>query len=372
MEYRNLGKTGLKVGVIGLGTEYLNKQPQETVISVVRKAITTGVNYIDLVFSFSEYLDNFRAALEGQREKVVLAVHLGSGEKNGQYRKTRSVKECEEIFSNVLSRLDIGYADIVNVHFVKSRKQYEEVLSKGVMDLAHQLKQEKRAKFVGMSTHDPFVAAQAAESGIDVIMIQVNMANNSMPGRNEMLATCAREGVGLVAMKPFAGGKLLQENRTVNIAAYQTGWKSVKKKVPPRITPVQCLNYVLSQVGVSTTVPGVKNVEELNSILAFLDATEKEKDFSGLLSDFKEYVTGECVYCNHCLPCPSRIDIGQVIQMVDTAQQGVTKALQNAYSTLDAKASDCTECGACVERCPFDVDIILKMRKAATLFEKKD
>ena len=372
MEYRNLGKTGLKVGVIGVGTEYLNRQPRDTVVSVVQKAIENGVNYIDLVFSLPEYLDNFGAALKGYREKAILACHLGSAEKNGQYRKTRNVKECNEVFLKMLSKLGIEYADIVNIHFVKTEKQYKEVISCGIMDLAHQLKQEGKARFVGMSTHDPLTAIQAAETGtVDVIMIQVNVANNAMPHRDEMLSVCAREGVGIVAMKPFAGGKLLQKNKTVNIAAYQTGWKSLKKKIPPVITPVQCISYTLSQVGVCTVVPGVSSGEELDAALAFLEATDKEKDFSGLLENFKEYITGECVYCNHCLPCPSRIDIGQTIRLLDTAQQGVTLNIQDIYNALDAKASECVECGACVERCPFEVDVMSKMRQAVALFEKK-
>lgn len=369
MEYRTLGKTGLKVSVIGLGTEYLNRQPPETVVSVVEKAVAEGVNYIDLIFSFSEYLHNFRTALAGKRDKVILACHLGSAEKDGQYRKTRDVRECEAVFLNVLSKLDIDYADILNIHFVKSEKQYNEVLEKGILDLAFTLKEEGKARFVGMSTHDPVVAMKAAQSGIDVIMIQVNLANNAMPRRNEMLTVCAQNDVGIVAMKPFAGGKLLQKNRTVNIAAYQTGWKSLKKKIPQVITPVQCLHYTLSQVGVCTTVPGVANVKELQGVLAFLDAPAKEKDFSGLLEHFKEYITGECVYCNHCLPCPSHIDIAEVIRLCDTAQQGITQSLRTAYQTFSVKASACTECGSCTERCPFGVDVISKMNQASKLFE---
>lgn len=371
MEYRDLGKTGLRVGAIGLGTEYLNRQPRETVGSVVHKAVEHGVNYIDLPFNFPAFLDNIGAALKGMREKVIITSHLGSAEKNGQYRKTRSVKECEKLFFDALSRLHTTYIDVANIHFVKNRKQWEEVLAKGIVDLALQLKQEGKARFIGISTHDPAVAVEAAQGNIDVVMIQVNMANNAMPGRNEMLAACTKEGVGVVAMKPFAGGKLLQKNRTVSIAAYQTGWKSLKKKIPPVITPVQCINYTLSQVGISTVVPGVKNVEELDSILAFLDATEEEKDFSGLLSEFKEYVTGECVYCNHCLPCPSYIEIGEIIRLLDTGQHSVTKDVQKRYDALSAKASDCIECGACTERCPFGVDIISKMNQCVALFEKK-
>lgn len=362
MEYRNLGKTGLTAGVIGLGTEYLYKQPRETVFSVVQKAVEKGVNYIDMVFSFSEYLETFGAALDGYRDDVLIACHLGSCEKNGQYRKSRSVKECEKVFLKTLSHLGTTYCDIVNIHFVKSEKQYKEVKDRGILELAHQLKKEGKAQYVGMSTHDPLVALQAVQD-IDVIMIQVNVANNVMPHRNEMLAACAAGGVGVVAMKPFAGGKLLQKNKTVTLAQYQTGWKSYKKKIPPLITPVQCIHYTLSQVGVCTVVPGVKNVAELDAALSYADATDEEKDFSQLLADFKEYITGECVYCNHCLPCPSAIDIGQTIRLLDTVQYG---AALHEYSGVNP--SDCTKCGACVKRCPFGVDIISKMEEAATLF----
>jgi predicted aldo/keto reductase-like oxidoreductase len=370
MEYRKLGKTGLDVSEIGLGTEYLNRQSRETVVSVVHKAIENGVNYFDLVFNFPEYLDNFAAAFKAQRDKVILTTHLGSAEKNGKYRKTRDPKECEEVFMKTLSRLGTDYIDIANLHFVKNEKEYNETIDRGVLDLALRLKQEGKTRFIGMSTHDVSVATKAAKSGkIDVIMIQINIANNAMPGRDEMLATCAKEGVGLVAMKPFAGGKLLQRNRTVKIAAYQTGGKSLKKKISKNITPVQCISYVLSQVGVSTVVPGVKNVEELDATLAYLGATDEKKDFSSMIEEFKEYVTGECVYCNHCLPCPSDIDIGQTIRLLDTAQQGITKNIQDKYNALPAKASTCIECGTCMERCPFEVNVISKMKQAVRMFE---
>ena len=370
MEYRFLGKTGLNVGVIGLGTEYLNKQPQENVVHTVKKALQSGVNYIDLVFNFSDYLDNFAAALQGHREDVILACHLGSSERNGQYRKTRSLKECERVFLGSLSRLNTDYADIVHVHFVRTEEEYEKVDSKGIFDLAHRLKEEGKARFVGMSTHNPVAAMKAAERGIvDVIMIQVNLANNAMPHRNEMLSVCAREGLGVIAMKPFASGKLFRKNKTVNISTYQTGWKSMKKKIPV-ITPIQCIHYILSQAGVSCIVPGVKNGEELDAALAYLNAPDEEKDFSLLLEDFKEYITGECVYCNHCLPCPSSIDIGQINRLLDIGKKGLTARIKKEYETLGKRASDCIECGACTERCPFDVDVISRMREAAALFEQ--
>jgi hypothetical protein len=78
---------------------------------------------------------------------------------------------------------------------------------------------------------------------------------------------------------------------------------------------------------------------------------------------------GQCIYCNHCLPCPADIDIGRTIHLFDQAQAGFTPQMRAEYAALPARASDCTECGVCMERCPYEVDVPGKMRAAARLFE---
>jgi predicted aldo/keto reductase-like oxidoreductase len=247
---------------------------------------------------------------------------------------------------------------------------YEKAVNPGgPIDLARRLHQEGKARAIGISAHSVEIAAKAVESGhFDVLMFPIHMAANAVPGRRDLLKACASHDVGLVAMKPFAGGKLLSRQRTVRVAKYQMGGEALKLKKTQPITPVQCLSYVLAQVGVSTVVPGCANLEELSAALAYLEATEEERDFSPLLADFQQYVPGECVYCNHCLPCPSAIDIGHTIRLLDLAQQHLTGELQAAYDSLDAKASDCVECSDCVERCPFGVDPMAKMAQAAALF----
>jgi predicted aldo/keto reductase-like oxidoreductase len=372
MEYRRLGRTGLDVSVIGLGTEYLNKQPRETVVAVVREAIERGVNYFDLVFSFPEYLVNLAVAFEGCRDHILLTGHLGSTEKDGQYHKTRSVKKGETFFLDLLSRLGTDYVDVLFLHNFNTMKDYDRVMQPdGQMDLARRLQREGKARFVGISAHSIEVAIKAIESGqIDVLMLPVNLAANAVAGKRDVLLACAANDVGLVAMKPFAGGKLLSSERTVRVAGYQMGGAALKLKKATPITPVQCLSYSLAQVGVCATVPGCKDVEQLSAALAYVDAADEERDFSALLAEFQQYAEGECVYCNHCLPCPAVIDIGQIIRMMETAQQQMAVDLQNAYGALSARASDCTACGACVERCPFGVDVVAKMARAVELFEE--
>ena len=369
MEYRKLGRTGLDVGVIGLGMEYLHKRSRETVVSVVREAIELGVNYFDLVFSF--HLDNLAVAFEGCRDRIFLTGHLGSTEKDGQYRKSRSVKKSEAFFLDLLSRLGTDHVDVLFLHNCDRQKDYEKLMDpKGILGLARRFRQEGKARFLGFSGHTVSTALQAVESGeIDVLMLPVNLAANAVPGKKDLLKACVAHGVGVVAMKPFAGGKLLSDVRTVRVSGYQMGGAALKLKKTAPITPVQCLSYTLSQVGVCTAVPGCQDVGQLSAALAYLEATEEERDFSALLAEFEQYVAGECVYCNHCLPCPEEIDIGQLNRLVDGAQQGVSDELGATYDALPTKASACTECGACVKRCPFEVDVIAKMGQAVELFE---
>jgi hypothetical protein len=375
MIQRDLGKTGLRVGEIGLGTEHLGRtrKARQVIVDVVDKAVASGINYVDLIFNFKEYLENYGEAFKEHRDQLVLTCHLGSAvTRNQQYFKTRDVGICRKVFEDTLALLDTDYVDVVNVTYVKNKKEYAEVTRAGsVLDLAHRLKREGKVHHIGISTHDASVVQLAARSGaFEVITYQVNMANNALRGRNEALATCARENVGLVAMKPFAGGILLARNRTVWIACGKRGGGStLHLTIPEEMTAVRCLAYTLAQVGVSTTIPGVSSADQLNELLAYESAPADERDYSGVIKSFNEYYAGQCVYCNHCLPCPSNLDIGQITRLLDHAKSGMTVETKAKYDALEAKASACTKCRACITRCPFDVDVTANMERAAELFE---
>jgi uncharacterized protein len=369
MEYRRLGRTGLDVSAISLGTEYLINLPREHVVAVIREALKQGINYFDLFFAQPQFRDNMGAAFAGHREQAILAAHLGSTDVNGQYEKTRDLQVSERFFHDFLTRYHTDYVDILYLHNSDEQEDYDKVMrSDGLLGMAQRLQREGKARFIGFSSHTVAVALQAIASGlVDVLMFPINLASNAVPGKRELFSACVAHNVGLVAMKPFAGGKLLQQGQTVDMEFWQTGGApaQLQKSVP--ITPVQCLAYVLSQVGVSTIVPGCKDLEQLAAALAYWQATEEQKDFAAVVSGFQQYVTGECVYCNHCLPCPSTIDIGQTIRLLETAQRHLTDAVRAAYAALPSKASDCVQCGSCEERCPFGVDVISKMEQAGAL-----
>lgn len=373
MIYRTLGRTGIEVGVVGMGTEYFQGVPRETVAAVVQEALDRGASYIDAVYAFPEYRDAIAAGLSGRRDKAVIAGHLGCAvSDDGQYRKTKDPLECERYFDDLLRRLDTDHTEPVALQWIDSERELKQAMRPGgVLDVAKRLEQQGKARYVGLSAHKVPVALTAVQSGeFDMLMFPVNMAWNVIPGRNELLEECERQGVAVVAMKPYAGGRLFQE------------------KGPEPVTPTKCLSYVLDQRAVAVAVPGMKSVDELRAALAYVEATEQERDYSVIIAAYQEDLRGNCVYCNHCLPCPAGIDIGYTLRRLDASQprfEGGKRVSRRAkaekldfyYGAEKPSSADfnkhgpgpeaCTACGLCSHRCPFDVDVVTGMQQAATM-----
>lgn len=153
-------------------------------------------------------------------------------------------------------------------------------------------------------------------------------------------------------MKPFHGGKLLDAKSSPFGVA---------------LTKYQCLQYALDRPGVLTTVPGIRGLADLKELLGFDKSTTKERDYSVIGSFTAEKAHGNCVYCNHCQPCPAGIDVGLVNKYYDLALAGDNLAV-NHYDKLKIKADACLSCGHCDSRCPFKVKQSERMKKIAAYF----
>ena len=354
METRVLGRTGLEVGVVGLGTEHLtaNRENMDTVLDL---AVAAGVNYIDLVYNdpsdaHADYWEAMGPAIRRHRECLVLALHWG-------FIFHEPVDHCQRCFDEALDRLGNGYAEIAMLTMVDTESLWQNWAMQGIERL-DPYRRDGRVGFIGLSNHNVDVARMAVESGlIDVLMFPVNLYQHyGDQERMALLETCTEHQVGIVAMKPYYGGVLLQ-----------------REGRPTGITPAQCLHYVLTQP-VATAVPGARNVDEMRQALGYVEASAEEKRSTPLHEELRDWLRGQCVGCKHCLPCPQDIPIPDVIYYLDYVEfYGLTPLHQKLnrewYASLPAKGSDCIECEVCLERCPFDVDIITKMHRAAEVFE---
>ncbi len=280
MEYRSLGNTGLTVSTLGMGVEHLKRSSKEYIAEIVKEAVSDGVNYFDLVWSLPQVIEGVSQGI-GDNENIHLAVHLGSSYRNGKYVKAKVVRKCEETFRETLERLNQDSVSIINLHYVKGLKQWNDVTKpQGVLDLAVKLRDEGLGKHVAISTHTLSVVELAAEHPeISSVMYQVNLANHNLQGRDEALKLCSDMGMGVVAMKPYAAGNLLKVNRKVNFPEYKTGGVRAELRIPGSMTNIKCLHYSLSQPGVNCVVSGPKTVQELQSTLSYFHSSEESRSY---------------------------------------------------------------------------------------------
>jgi predicted aldo/keto reductase-like oxidoreductase len=152
------------------------------------------------------------AAFKGRRDAALLVAHLGAVEQDGQYARSRDLKLSEAYFHDFLRRYQTDYVDVLMIHNCDEQEDLDGVLGlNGMLDLAQKMQAQGKARYIGFSGHTPATAQQAAESEyIDVIMFPVNLAGHAIPGREAFLSACAILDIGVVAMKPYAGGRLLE------------------------------------------------------------------------------------------------------------------------------------------------------------------
>lgn len=379
MVLRKLGKTGLTVSEIGFGGEWLERHPEEESIELIKYASSKGINIIDCWMPDPKSRDIIGKAIKDNRTEWYVQGHIGSTWKDGQYYKTRDMKYVKPAFEDLLTRLQTDYIDLGMIHYVDSQKEWEEIQQSDYLKYIFELKDKGRIKHIGLSSHNPLVAAEAAASGyVEMILFSVNPAFDLLPASENIDDLFADKGdeqfdgidpdralfykiaeeneVGITVMKGFAGGRLLDAERSPFGAAF---------------TPVQCIHYALSRPAVSSVMCGYDTKDQIDDAVYYETASDDEKDYASVIAGAPLHsYKGQCTYCGHCKPCPVDIDIAMVNKYYDLAimQDTVPESVKMHYLELEHHASECIGCQSCEERCPFEVKIAARMQRTAALF----
>lgn len=380
MEYRELGRTGIKVSVIALGCEGFVANEGALTEQLLNAAEQGGINCIDLYAPQPEMRSRLGKWLRGRRGKFVLQAHLCTVWQEGQYKRTREIGEVKASFEDLLTRLATDYIDIGMIHYVDSLEDWEAVAGGPVMAYAREMQAQGKIRYIGLSSHNPAAAMQAVQSGlIDVLMFSVNPCYDLQPANEDCYAlwdgknydrqlvnmdpereapyeTCSRLGVAITVMKAFGGGDLLDEELSPAGKA---------------LTVNQCLHYALTRPGVAAVMSGAHTVDELEKCLEYITAADVEKDYAAAFAALPKISwEGHCMYCGHCAPCPQGIDVAAVTKFLNLtkAQNSVPETVREHYAALRHHAGECVKCGACEKRCPFKVTVIQNMQEAVKVF----
>ena len=365
MEYRMLPHGGEKISVIGLGSGSLTGTEQE-MTAVIDAAIQNGINYFDMAPSEQAPFFAYAKAFDGRREQIITQMHFGAVYHGGKYGWTRDLDQIKSQFAWQLKLLNTDYTDIGFIHCVDDLEDLEVVMSGGLWEYMKSLKADGTIRHLGFSSHNPDIARRILDTGLtDLFMFSINPAYDyqsedeyaigEVAERAALYRDAERMGVGISVMKPFAGGQLLSAKTSMFKRA---------------LTHTQCFQYALDRPAVMTVLPGVRNLDDLQTVLKYVTATPEEKDYSVIGEFAPQDATGICVYCNHCQPCPMGLNVGLINKYYDLALAGDEMA-KGHYEKLPIHADACVKCGHCESRCPFHVKQETRMAEIAEYFKER-
>lgn len=330
MEYRILGKTGLKISRMGFGGIPIQKIDEEGTRKLLHEMMEKGVNYIDSARGYTVSEQYIGYGLEGIRDKFVLA--------------TKSMSRTKEAMAadieTSLGNFRTDYIDLYQVHN-PSMEQLDQVIGEGgALEALMEAKAAGKIGHIGLTAHSTAVFERALGlDWVETIMFPYNIVEQQGA---ELIHKCAEKNIGFIDMKPLAGGAI--EDATL------------------------ALRYVCSNPDVTVVIPGMAEVRELEQNLAACSNTEPltDEELKAMDKVREQLGTDFCRRCNYCAPCTVGINIPSVFLFAGYLQRyDLTDWAKDRYSTLKVKASACIGCGKCEPRCPYHLPIREKLKKCA-------
>ena len=343
MVYRTLGKTGLKLPIISMGTMDAISE------ALVRTALDAGIRYI----ATAPYYANGRAEefvgkviKHYKREDILIATGVipqPIDYRSGFFSKDTDIARFEKEFEGSLKRLDVDYVDIFGLPFAAKK---ESVLFEPLMKSMEKMKKDGKARFLGIGSHSfvPEALRAAADSGFyDVAMIAYNFLVKDIEERKEAVAYAANKGMGIVAMKTITG----------------ESWMTGKQEAVSNAKAA--LKWVLQNENIHTSVPGISTFDQLEtdlSIMEDLTLTPIEKKYLELAqANSKDSLF--CQGCGTCLKqCTIAPDIPTLMRsyMYAYGYRDLPAAVRNLKNVKESRIA-CADCSSCKVKCTMGFDI---------------
>lgn len=377
MKYRTLKKTREKVSLLGFGTMRLpildndfSKINEAEAIRMIRSAIDKGVNYVDTAYMYHEGLSEVvtgKALKDGYRKKVLLADKL-------PLWMAKTAEDMERIFNDQLKRLDVDCIDMYLVHNI-NQMVWKRVKSYNAMEFLEKKRAEGKIRMIGFSFHDEFDLFNEVLDSYpwDFCQIQLNYMDVELQAGLKGLKLAGEKEIPVIIMEPLKGGKITD----VLPKSIKEFWaQALVKRTPAE----WALRWVADFPEVLTILSGMTTMEQVEENIRILgeadpgSLTETEQAIIKKVADeYNKLIQYSCTGCKYCLPCPSKIDIPDVIGRYNDwfVYEGNEKIMLDFLDWIPSgkRPSVCVACKACEEHCPQHLPITEIMAKAKEIFE---
>ena len=322
MEYTTLGKTGLTISRMGFGGIPIQKVDVPAVRTLMQALAEQGVNYIDTARGYTVSERYLGEALEGMRDKFVIATKS----------MARTKAAMEKDIETSLANLRTDHIELYQVHN-PSLKDLETVIAPGgALEALLEAKAAGKIGHIGVTAHMATVFERALDMDwVETVMFPYNIVETQ---GEALMRRCTEQNVGFIVMKPLAGGAL--EDATL------------------------ALRFIRQNPDVSVVIPGMYSVDEVRQNLAAMkDASPlTAQELERIDAIRRELGTQFCRRCNYCQPCTAGIGISGIFVLEGYLQRyGLGDWAKARYAGMEKKAGDCIGCGACEARCPYQLPI---------------
>ena len=341
MDMRTLGRTGLEVSALGLGTIKFGGMDQGVVDELVASAVDSGVNIMDTASGYGDSEQKLGNALVGRREEVILCSKSA----------VRTAPEMRKDLETSLRLLKTDCIDIYMAHNLRLPEEYDLASGPGgAIEELERARDEGLIRHVAISCHRyQDTLARAITSGrFDVVMVAYNVLNDEL--MDERILPMARQhNIGTLIMKPLGGGVLGHAPDAVTLEGSAGA-----------ITPADAIAFVLANPNVDCAVVGMQTVAELEEDLAAVARAGdlRADEISAMVEAAEALGKDFCRACGYCQPCPNGILIPVILRHLFYAKQyGLGEWARGRYGMVEVKADTCTRCEECLEKCPYDLAI---------------
>lgn len=332
MKYRTLGRTGLKVSVIGFGGIPIQRISIGEAGDIVNRALDLGINFFDTGRGYTDSEAKLGEVLSKRRKEAIIATKSMARSREGM---ASDIKKS-------LETLGVDYIDLYQLHNVKDKAALEQVLGPGgALEALKEAKKDGVVKHIGITGHIRSYLVEALKTGeLETVQFPFNAVEVS--GSEELLDLAGKTNIGVIVMKPLAGGAL----RNANLA----------------------LRFIL-EYPVSIVIPGMDTMEQVNQNAEVgtqalpLSAEEKRV----VQEEAEKLGDAFCRRCEYCRPCSQGIDIPMVFLLDGYyTRYDLKDWARERYGSMQTKADACIECGQCEERCPYNLPIRRMLADATT------
>lgn len=335
MNYVSLGNTGLKVSQVSFGGIPIQRADAANTMAVVDALEARGINFIDTARGYTVSEEYLGAALEGRRDKFIIATKSMSRDAEGM---TRDIGIS-------LSNLRTDYIDLYQIHNLPE-KDFDQVFGTGgAYEALCDAKAAGKVRHIGATAHNADVLRRLVEEygdKIETLMFPYNIVETQ---GHDILAAARKKGIGTIAMKPMAGGNLDDWNLA--------------------------LRFIAAAGVIDVSIPGMGSVEEVHRNADAADGFSPltAEELAQCDSIRKELGSEFCRRCGYCAPCTVGIDIPSNFLMSNYRRKyGLSDWAVSRYQGLAHHAGECIGCGACESRCPYELPIRKMLARVAGEF----